>query len=123
MPQQEVFFEQRAGNRHIVVLKSYDQAYAREAFESMDDGGLQRLWTSLKPEEAYDVADLPSLSDSEGDGEAFLWDELLEQARENGPVLSFFIVNEMVNNNSKSLFVSPDWPTAETFAKTRLIAA
>jgi hypothetical protein len=31
MPKQEVFFEQQIGERRIEVLKSYDQAYAREA--------------------------------------------------------------------------------------------
>jgi len=86
MPQQEIFFERTAGDRHIEALKSYDQTYAREAFQSMDDDALQRLWTSLKPEETYDPAELPSLSDPHGDREAFLWDELLEQAREDGPV-------------------------------------
>lgn len=123
MPQQETFFEQSAGNRHIEVLKSYDEAYAREAFQGMDAAALQRLWTSLKPEETYDPTNLPSLSDSAGDAEAFLWDELLEQAREDGPLLSFFIVNETVDRHSESLFVSPDWPTAEAFAKSRLPAA
>lgn len=123
MPQQETFFEQTIGDRRIEVLKSYDQAYAHEAFQSMDDDALQRLWTSLKPEEIYDPEGLPSLSDPEGDGEAFLWDELLEQAREDGSVLSFFIVNETVNRHSESLFVSPDWPSAEAFAKGRLAEA
>ncbi len=122
MPQQETFFEQTAGDRRIEVLKSYDQAYAREAFRSMDHAALQRLWTSLKPEEIYDPAGLPSLNDPAGDGEAFLWDELLEQAREDGPVLSFFIVNETVNRRSESLFVSPDWPSAQAFAQSRLAA-
>lgn len=31
MPKQETFFEQTVGGRHIEVVKSYDQAYAREA--------------------------------------------------------------------------------------------
>lgn len=120
MPSQETFFEQQLGDRRIEVLKTYDQNYAREAFQSMDDEAMQRLWTSLKPEEIYDPAGLPALSDPDGEGEAFLWDELLEQAREDGPLLSFFIVNELVNRRSESLFVSPDWPSAEAFAKSRL---
>jgi hypothetical protein len=94
MPKQETFFEQTVGGRRIEVVKSYDQAYARQAFRSMDGDALQRLWTSLKLEEIYDPAGLPALNDPEGEGDAFLWDELLEQAREDGPVLSFFIVNE-----------------------------
>jgi hypothetical protein len=117
MPKQEVFFEQQVGERRIEVLKSYDQAYARETFQNMDDGALQQLWKVLKPEEIYDPAGLPALSDQEGEGETFLWDELLEQAREDGPLLSFFIVNETKERHSENLFVSPDWPSAEAFAK------
>lgn len=37
-------------------MKSYDEAYAREAFQSMDNGALQHLWSSLKPEDIYDPA-------------------------------------------------------------------
>jgi hypothetical protein len=117
MPKQEVFFEQQVGERRVEVLKSYDQAYAREAFHNMDDEALQDLWSALKPEEIYDPAGLPTLSDPNGEGEAFLWDELLEQAREDGPLLSFFIVNETKDRRSENLFVSPDWPSAERFAK------
>jgi len=120
MPKQETFFEQTSGGRRIEVVKSYDQAYAREAFQSMDEDALQHLWAALKPEEIYDPAGLPVLNDPEGEGEAFLWDELLEQAREDGRVLSFFIVNQTVNRRSESLFVSPDWPSAEAFAKEQL---
>ena len=87
MPQQEIFFQQTAGDRRIEVLKSYDQAYAREAFESMDDDALRRLWTSLRPEETCDPADLLSMGDP--DGESFLWDELLEQAHEDGRLCHF----------------------------------
>jgi hypothetical protein len=119
MPKQEVFFEQQIGERRIEVLKSYDQAYAREAFKNMDEEALQQLWTALKPEEIYDPAGLPPLGDPEGEGEAFLWDELVEQAREDGPLLSFFIVNETNGKRSESLFVSLDWPSAEAFAKAR----
>lgn len=123
MPKQETFFEQQSGDRLIEVVKSYDQAYAREAFQNMDDAALQRLWVSLKPEEVYDPAGLPALgnpNDTDGEAEAFLWDELLEQAREDGSTVSFFLVNETVGARSSSLFVSPDWPSAEAFAKDRL---
>jgi hypothetical protein len=125
MPKQEIFFEQQDGDRRIEVLKSYDQVYAREAFKSMDDDALKRLWEVLKPEEIYDVAGLPSLadpSDKNGEAEAFLWDELLEHAREDGNLLSFFIVNETNGRHSESLYVSPDWPSAESYAKQRLSA-
>jgi hypothetical protein len=123
MPKQEIFFEEQSGDRRIEVLKSYDQSYAREAFKNMDEEAQQRLWESLKPEEIYDPGGLPSLTDPNGDGEAFLWDELLEAAREDGNLLSFFIVNETIGRRTESLYVSPDWPTAESFAKNRLVAA
>jgi len=42
------------------VLKSYEQSYAREAFQNMDEEAQQRLWEPLKPEETYDPAGLPS---------------------------------------------------------------
>jgi hypothetical protein len=112
MPKQEVFFEQQTGDSRIEVLKSYDQSYAREAFRNMDEYALEQLWKALKPEEIYDPAGLPSLNDANGEAEAFLWDELLEQAREDGSLLSFFIVNEIQARHTESLFVSPDWPSA-----------
>ena len=120
MPKQELFFEQEIEGRRVEVLKSYDQVYAREAFSGMDEAAQQRLWDTLKPEEIYDPEGLPKLGDVEGEGEAFLWDELLEQAREDGSLLSFFVVNETVGRRTESLYVSPDWPSAEAYAQERL---
>jgi hypothetical protein len=118
MPKQEIFFEQKIGDRRIEVLKSYDESYAREAFKSMDDDALAFLWKTLKPEEIYDPAGLPSLGDE--DAEDFLWDEPLEQAREDGNLFSFFIVNDSSKRPYESIYVSPDWPSAEAFAKNAL---
>jgi hypothetical protein len=53
----------------------------------------------------------------------FLWEELLEAAREDGNLLSFFVVNEAKGNVSESIYVSPDWPSAEAFAKKRIVVA
>ncbi len=119
MPKQEIFFEQAVAGTRIEVLKSYDQAYAHEAFREMDGEALRRLWDVLKPEEIYEAAGLPALDDPAGEGEAFLWDELLEQAREDGTLCSFFIVSKTVGGRSENLYVSPDWPSAENFAKQR----
>ena len=70
-------------------------------------------------DEAYEPVDVPHIHT--GDGEDFLWDELLEAAREDGSLLSFFVVNESRNGTvTESLYVAPDWPNAEEFAKTRL---
>jgi hypothetical protein len=59
-------------------------------------------------------------NDLNGEAEAFLWDEMLEQAREDGSLLSFFIVNETAGPRIQGLYVSPDWPSAEAYAKLRL---
>ena len=48
MPQQEVFYEQSLGDRRIQVLKTYDQSYARDAFDNMDETARRRLWNSLE---------------------------------------------------------------------------
>jgi hypothetical protein len=120
MPQQEVFFEQSAGERLIKVLKTYDQNYAREAFDNMDEAAHMQLWNSLELDTAYDPAEIPAIPEPES--EDFLWDELLEAAREDGNLLSFFVVNEAKSGHSESLYVSPDWPSAEAFAKNRIIS-
>jgi hypothetical protein len=120
MPQQEVFFEQNTATGRIEVLKTYDRSYAREAFGSMDEDAQSYLWASLGIDEAYDPNDVPPKHDP--DGEDFLWEELLEAAREDGSLLSFFVVNEARGNSSKSLYVSPDWPSAEAYAKNRIVA-
>jgi hypothetical protein len=116
MPKQEVFFEQTTGDRRIEVLKTYDEQFAREAFNSMDESAQTFLWNSLKPEEIYDPSGLPTADESE-DRAAFLWDELVEQAREDWQTFSYFVVNEAKGGRAESLFVSPDWPSAEAFAK------
>lgn len=126
MPRQETFLNERNGDQVIEVLKSYDQVYAREAFRNMDDEAQRLLWSVLRPEEIYEPSGLPTLDDENdmtGEAEAFLWDELLEQAREDGNVLSFFVVIETKGSRTESLYVSPDWPSAESFARARLAAA
>lgn len=119
MPTQELFFEQQESGFTVQVLKSYDQTYAHEVFQSMDERATQRLWTVLKLEETYEPSELPLLNDSNLAAKDFLWDELLDQAREDGNTLSFFIVNETVSGRVQGLFVSPDWPSAEAYAKDR----
>ena len=117
MPKQETFFQEKDGDKTVEVLKSYDQTYAREVFSNMDDTALKHLWDALRPEEIYETKNLPSLNNPNGEAEAFLWDELLEQAREDGSLLSFFIVNERDGHRNEGLYVSPDWPSAESYAK------
>ena len=119
MPKQELFFEQVIAGTRIEVLKSYDRHYAYEAFKEMDEEALRHLWKTLKPEEIYEASELPDLGQTDGDGETFLWDELLDQAREDGNLLSFFVVNRVVGARSRPLYVSADWPSAEGFAKQK----
>jgi hypothetical protein len=116
MPQQEVFFGQKAGDQRVEVLKTYDRNFAREAFGNMNEEAQSHLWNSLGIDESYESADIPERSDSPD----FLWEELLEAAREDGNQLSFFVVIESNGKSSESLYVSPDWPSAETFANKRL---
>ena len=108
MPQQEVYFEHTVGDRTIAVLKTYDRRFAREAFESMSADAQVQLWHSLQIDLEPDSTDSQDL----------LWEEVLEAAREDGSLLSFFVVHEHATGSGRDLFVSPDWPTAEAFAKS-----
>ena len=125
MPSQEVFLHEESGERVVEVLKTYDPGYAREVFDEMDDDAQNILWNSLDIEQTYDTTDLPSATDP--DRADFLWDELLDAAREDvrlDPNLrSFFVVNEIRSAKPQSLYVSADWPSAESFAKNLLAKA
>lgn len=118
MPQQEVYFDQKTENGAIEVLKTYDRKYAREAFANMDQSAQRYLWSSLGIDENYAPDDRPSIDQPES--EDFLWEEMLEAAREDGNVLSFFVVTQTQNGRSQDLYISPDWPSAEVFAKKRV---
>jgi len=125
MPQQEVFFEQATGDRRIQVLKTYDPNYAREVFDEMNEDAQAILWKSLDIEQTYDTAHLPSPTDP--DRTDFLWDELMNSAREdvrlNPNLRSFFVVSEIRGAAPQSLYVSADWPSAESFARNLLATA
>jgi len=47
MPQQALFLEKEIGDRRIEVLKTYDQHFARDAFDGMDESAQTHLWQSL----------------------------------------------------------------------------
>lgn len=121
MPQPERFFEKSSGNTRVEVTKTYDSILAREAFTEMDQAARDYLWGWLRIDENYDPKEIPT-RDASG-GEDFLWGELLDSAREDGNQLSFFVVTETVGGDSQALYVSPDWPSAEAFAKKRLARA
>jgi hypothetical protein len=118
MPQQETFFEGAVDARRIEVIKTYDQIYAHESFGNMDAAAQSFLWNALKIDENYDLKDLPLRHDA--NAEDFLWEELISSAREYGNQVSFFVVVESKENCSTAIYVSPDWPSAESFAKHAL---
>jgi hypothetical protein len=122
MPQQEIFFEQTTHDRRVEVLKTYDRSYAREVFNGIGEEAREALAAALELKKNFELADIPNPNGSDYDD--FLWDELLEAAREDvrsDPNLySFFVVAETKDGKAQDLYISPDWPSAETFAKGRM---
>jgi len=116
MPQQELFFQQELNGQSVEVIKTYDQQFAKEAFKNMDEFALEHLWMSMKPEGIYEIEGLPK-ADQVEERSAFLWDELVEQAREDGRLFSFFIVTSRKGRHTENLYIGPDWPSAESFAQ------
>ena len=118
MPSQETFFERTVGNRRVEVVKSYDERYAREVFEEMAPAALDALSRALHINEKVAADDLPDRNSS--DWPDFLWDELVEDSREDWNLLSFFVVNAASDGATKPLYVTSGWPDAERFAEDRL---
>lgn len=112
MPKQEVFMDEKLGDKRIQVLKTYDESFAREAFEAMDEEALEFLSTKL------DIYDLPA-KDSP-DYEDAIWDAVQDGAREDWNTFSYFVVIEKASGDSTPIFTSTDWPTAEAFATARV---
>src|ERR1035441_4923729 len=109
MPQQEMFFEQKFGDKRIVVIKSYDQAFAREAFDQMPPEALRFLGSFLELDRDESVDE----SSSDDDRTEAIWQEVQDSAREEWNSFSYFIVSEETAGRSLPLFVSADWPSAE----------
>jgi hypothetical protein len=114
MPRQQLFLKREVGGRRIEVVKTYDQHFAREAFEDMDDAAQAHLWQTLGIGESYELEEIDS--PDRGD---ILWEEMSDAAREDGNLRSFFVVTEAIGSRSGHLYVSPDWPSAEAFAERR----
>lgn len=111
MPEQTVFFDERTDSRRVQVLKVYDTNFARSCFVEMDENALAFLSRSLDLESKYEMNEL---------SRGLEWEDVEDDAREDGNVLSFFVVIEENEKGSRPLYVSPDWPSAEAFAKKRL---
>lgn len=110
LPKQETFFEQRAGNVCVEVIKTYDRAYAYEVFQSMNDPSLRILAASLNINSGYQPDEIPN--SDEPQYADFLWAELLEAAVEDVRLdphsCSFFVVSKSANGESRDLYVSAD---------------
>ena len=117
MPQQEMVFEEKSNDLWIRVLKTYDHAFAKEAFNAMSETADAHLWASLGIEDLYDANDIPLTDDAVR--RDFLWGEVEDAAREDGNLCSFFVVTEVRGDAQKYLYVAPDWPSAEAFARDR----
>lgn len=109
MPKQQKLLQFRSGGAKVSVLKSYDRQFAREAFNQMDEAAQLRLANCL---------DIEGLDPDAASSEDALWDELVQQSREDWNLFSFFIVRTREANRSRELYVSPDWPSAEAFANS-----
>lgn len=110
MSDQKIFLTLEKGDKQIEIVKTYDSAFAREAFEEMDEAAKGVLGESLVIEGTLDNEGAPFTDDD-------LWHGLEEGAREDWNSFSYFVVREKCSSTDRPLFVSSDWPTAERFAK------
>jgi hypothetical protein len=113
MPIQETFLEREVNGRQLQVVKSYDSAFARDAFNHMEPMALDFLKSCLNLQSKYDPTELPLPSDPEFAD--VVWEEIEEGAREDWNTFSYFVVLLAANGTSQPLYVSPDWPSAEAF--------
>jgi hypothetical protein len=114
MQTQSVYFDERTETKHVQVLKVYDNHFARTCFEQMTSEAITFLANAL---------DLPAEYDLPIDSASVSWTDVETEAREDGNLLSFFVVLGDIDANRIPLYVSPDWPSAEAFAKSCLRAA
>lgn len=80
----------------------------------MDEASHAFLWNALNIAASYEQSELPEMNIAEGAD--FLWEELLQESREDGNVLSFFVIFETTADGRKPRFVAPDWPVAGQYA-------
>src|SRR6185437_4086469 len=104
MPQQSIYFDEQTPTKRVQVLKVYDPSFARACFDGMEEEALTSLANSLDLESSGGLA----------------WEDIEDEAREDGNLMSFFVVLEQMPGQETALYVSPDWPSAEAFARKRL---
>jgi hypothetical protein len=113
---QETYLEKSVNGGRALVIKSYDEKLAREAFESVGDDTLGLIATALKLSDLFEAEDIPDAQSAEY--RDFLWEVLSDEAREDGHTKSFFVVMKEISGQlPAALYVSPDWPSAELFAR------
>jgi hypothetical protein len=122
MPRQETFLREAANGVEVEVLKTYDKSYAQEVFRGMSTEALEALAATLNLEGKYEDADIPAPDAT--DYADFIWDEIcegaIEDVRQSPTLSSFFVVVETNAGKAEELYVSPDWPSAEVFARNRI---
>ena len=122
MPRQETFLREAANGVEVEVLKTYDKSYAQEVFRGMSTEALEALAATLNLEGKYEVTDIPAPDAT--DYADFIWDEIcegaIEDVRQSPTLSSFFVVVETNAGKAEELYVSPDWPSAEVFARKRI---
>src|ERR1700738_455293 len=122
MPRQETFLREAANGVEVEVLKTYDRSYAHEVFRGMSLEALEAVAAALRLEEKYEATNIPTSDAAEFTD--FLWDEVcdaaIEDVRQFPTLSSFFVVVETIAGKSEQLYVSPDWPSAEVFARNRI---
>jgi hypothetical protein len=122
MPRQEIFLREAANGVEVEVLKTYDKSYAQEVFRGMSTEALEALAATLNLEGKYEVTDIPAPDAT--DYADFIWDEIcegaIEDVRQSPTLSSFFVVVETNAGKAEELYVTPDWPSAEVFARNRI---
>lgn len=116
MPLQETYLDTPISQGRALVIKTYDVKLAHEIFQGLNEKALERVAEALHLNDLYETEDIPS-SESPDYGD-FLWETLYDEANEDGQIKSFFIVNREISGQPpEPLYVSADWPSAETFVK------
>lgn len=107
MPEQAIYFDHTVGGKQVKVVKTYDSVYARACFDEMGKDANEFLRKALDLECKYRT----------DPGTEVTWEDLEEEAREDGNMLSYFVVTSEESGSVTPVYVSPDWPSAEQFAK------
>jgi hypothetical protein len=119
MPSQELYLEKKAGLDTFQVIKSYDTAFAKEAFASMDEVAIEHLSASLAISGEYASDEMPTSPDGLTD---LVWEAMYDSANEFGQTKSYFIVRRTSTAGEDFLYVSGDWPSAESYVKLVAVA-